>query len=97
MPQEEDAETDGSWCVLDKDGNIVCQILMLEVREDFGSGGGSNPMMQLLAHYAKSVLDKYESAVVQQTCYPALAIEAYGNNLRWECWMSTTQSIHTWS
>jgi len=74
------SETDGSWCVLDQAGEILCHVLMLEVKEDFGGGG--NPMMQLLAYYAKVVASQWKSAAVQQTCFPALAVEVYGNNMR---------------
>lgn len=51
-------------------------------QEDFGQGGGSNPMMQLLAYYSKIVSKEYTSAACQQTCFPSLGLELFGNVFR---------------
>ena len=48
------------------------------VQEDFGQGGGSNPMMQLLAYYGRLVCELHESAACQQSCFPSLGLEVYG-------------------
>jgi hypothetical protein len=55
---------------------IVSNFLM--VQEDFGQGGGSNPMMQLLAYYGRLVCELHESAACQQSCFPSLGLEVYG-------------------
>ena len=51
-------------------------------QEDFGQGGGSNPTMQLIAYYSKIVSRLYDSAACQQTCFPTIGIELYGNVFR---------------
>ena len=51
-------------------------------QEDFGQGGGSNPTMQLISYYSMIVSRLYESAACQQTYFPTIGIELYGNVFR---------------
>ena len=76
------AETDGSLRIKDGRGRQIAQALMIEVKEDFGQGGESNPMMQLMGYYAKLVVDLEQTPAVQQTCFPALGLEVWGNCFR---------------
>ena len=38
--------------------------------------------MQLIAYYSILVADRYKSAACQQTCFPSIGIELYGNVFR---------------
>lgn len=60
---------------------MISKILILEVKEDFGSGG--NPHMQLVGYYAKLMAEQYRKLpALQQTCLPVLGIVAWGNMIK---------------
>lgn len=60
----------------------MSQILIIEVKEDFGLGGSVNPLMQLVAYYAKIIAANDQSPAVMQTTFPALGLEVLGHSFR---------------
>ena len=78
------AMTDGSFRLRNADGDVVFHILILEVKEDWGEGGGSHPVMQIISYYTMYLLDRVrsDSWAARSSCLPALAIELYGNSFR---------------
>ena len=75
--QESKAQTDGTFRLGD-----VCQPVIIEVKEDIGQGN-SHPLMQLLAYYAKVVVDKRQTRAIVETYFPAIGIVCFGNHLEW--------------
>jgi len=57
------------------------QILVIEVKEDSGTGGG-NSWMQLASSYANLMALPANQPQVSQNCFPALGLEVVGNQLR---------------
>ena len=55
---------------------------MLEGKEDWGYGGGSNPAMQLAAYYARTLVTNWDTRFVTDTVFPAVAVEVFGHGLR---------------
>jgi hypothetical protein len=56
----------------------------MEMKEDWGQGGGSHPVKQLLAYYSQLVAEQLlkSSPAAKFTCMPALGLEVYGNSFR---------------
>lgn len=77
-------QTDGSYRLKNTAGDFVALIFMLEVKEDWGQGGGSPPLMQLLSYFSKYVVEqaKMGSPAFRMTSLPSLGIELYGNTFR---------------
>ncbi|KAK9805569.1 hypothetical protein WJX72_005689 [[Myrmecia] bisecta] len=50
------AQTDGSIRLKGLDQKTLAIVLIMEGREDWNTGGGSNPAMQLVAYYAKQLV-----------------------------------------
>lgn len=63
---------------------MVAIICIIEVKEDWGQGGGSNPHMQLLGYYSTHVVGQavLRSPDFMSTNLPAIGIELFGNTLR---------------
>ena len=78
------AMTDGGFRLRNAAGQVIFHILILEVKEGWGEGGGSHPLMQLISYYAMFLVDRVQNNTwaVWSTCLPVLAIELYGNNFR---------------
>ena len=77
--------TDGGFQLRNAARDVVFHIMILEVEEDWGEGGDSHPLMQLLSHhYSMFLVDggRNDSWAVKPTCLPVLAIELYENNFR---------------
>jgi len=53
---------------------------ILTGKEDWG--GGSNPVMQLAACYAKMLEDDWDTSFVTNTYFPAVGVEVIGHGLR---------------
>lgn len=53
-------------------------VFMLEGKEV----GGSEPVMQLAAHYARGLLANWDTLFVTDTCLPAVGVEVCGHGLR---------------
>ncbi|KAK9827445.1 hypothetical protein WJX74_002905 [Apatococcus lobatus] len=80
---ESSAESDGAVPVYDSDlGLKLPNILLIEGREDWGKGDGSNPFAQLIAYYAKAVFSRQREPLVKNTVFPAFGLEVFGNNIR---------------
>jgi len=56
--------------------------LILVGKEDWGYGGGSDPVMQLAAYYAKVLEDSWDTSFVTNTYFPAVGVEVFGHGLR---------------
>jgi hypothetical protein len=54
------------------------------MKEDWGQGGGSHPVMQLIAYYAIFLAKQLQlkNPAAKLTCLPALGLELYGNSFR---------------
>ena len=50
------------------------------ILEDWGYGGGSNPVMQLAAYYARVLEDNWDTSFVTKT---AVGVEVFGHGLRY--------------
>ncbi len=57
-------------------------IFILEGKEDWGDGGGSDPVMQLAANYAKVLEHNWDTTFVTNTLLPAVGVEVFGHGLR---------------
>jgi len=55
---------------------------ILEGKEDWDYGGGSNPVMQLAAYYAKVLEKNWDTSFVTSTYLPAVGVEVVGHGLR---------------
>ena len=58
-------------------------VFIVEGKEDWGYGGGSNPVMQLAAYYAKVLEDNWDTSFVTDTLLPAVGVEVFGHGLRY--------------
>lgn len=56
---------------------------ILEGKEDWGSRGGSNPVMQLAGYYAKMLEANWDTTVVKNTLLPAVGVEVFGHGFRY--------------
>jgi len=72
---------DGSYCVLDFQGVVMFHILILEVKEDTGTGGG-NAAMEIGAHFGRIIEQHCDKPWVKYTCCPAFGLELIGNTFR---------------
>lgn len=57
-------------------------VLILEGQENWGYGGGSNPVMQLAAYYARMLQANWDTLFVTNTLVPAVGAEVFGHGLR---------------
>ena len=85
--QDSVSQADGTYRVKNADGEVVAVTSIFEVKEDWGQGGGSNPLMQLLSYYSMYVVEQamIESPVYKSTNLPAIGIELFGNTFRCVC------------
>ena len=80
--QEPEAGTDGSgWLQLEGRASRFHGFLIVG-KEDWGHGAGGNPVMQLAAHYAKSLEENWDTSVVTNTVFPAVGVEVFGHGMR---------------
>ncbi|KAL3161583.1 hypothetical protein ABBQ32_010444 [Trebouxia sp. C0010 RCD-2024] len=63
-------------------GGSKIHVFIVEGKEDWGYGGGSNPVMQLAAYYAKVLEDNWDTSFVTDTLLPAVGVEVFGHGLR---------------
>ena len=80
--QDSTAEIDGAVPVYDQTGLKLADSLLIEGKEDWSKGGGSNPFAQLIGYYAKAVVSRQESPFVKNTVFPAFGLEVIGNSMR---------------
>ncbi|KAL3144614.1 hypothetical protein ABBQ32_004336 [Trebouxia sp. C0010 RCD-2024] len=76
------AETDGSGRLQLAGRASKIHVFIVEGKEDWGYGGGSNPVMQLAAYYAKVLEDNWDTSFVTDTLLPAVGVEVFGHGLR---------------
>lgn len=79
---ESQAETDGSGRLQLAGRSSRVHVFILEGKEDWGYGGGSNPVMQLAAYYARVLEDNWDTSFVTSTLLPAVGVEVFGHGLR---------------
>ena len=78
------SETDGTGRLRGPDGTLSSlYAFIMEGKESWGSGGGGNPAMQIAAYYTRLLLRNRDKPAVQQTFFPAVAVEVVGHCLRW--------------
>ena len=80
--QESQAETDVSGRLHLAGRASKIHVFIMEGKEDWGCGGGSNPVMQLAAYYAKVLEAKWDTSFVTNTVLPAVGVEVFGHGLR---------------
>ena len=82
--QDSTTATDGTISIYDKaqTGLKVADSLLIEGKEDWSKGGGSNPFAQLIGYYGKGVATRNRSPFVRNTVYPAFGVEVFGNVMR---------------
>ena len=80
--QESQAETDGSGRLQLAGRASQFHAFIMEGKEDWGYGGGSNPVMQLAACYARVLEDNWDTSLVTNTLLPAVGVEVFGHGLR---------------
>ena len=78
------AQTDLTGRLRGKHGLLQSVVgLMAEGKEDVGTGGGGNPVMQLAAYYARYLARNRRDSVVKDTFYPVVGLEVYGHGFRY--------------
>ena len=70
--------------VTDAAGRDLAHVLIMEMKHEWGAGGGSNPQVHALAYYARTASRRLKSQVLRETVYPALLLEAFSNGLRYK-------------
>ncbi|KAL3158677.1 hypothetical protein ABBQ32_011419 [Trebouxia sp. C0010 RCD-2024] len=71
---ESQAETGGSGRLQLAGRASKIHVCIVEGKEDWGYGGGSNPVMQLAAYYAKVLEDNWERHLSQTHCCQLLVL-----------------------
>ena len=72
---------DGCYRILDSQGTTLFHILIIEVKEDTGIGGG-NASMEIGAHFGRVILQHLDKPWVKNTCCPAFGLELLGDAFR---------------
>ena len=70
--------------VTDAAGRDLAHALIIEMKHEWGAGGGSNPQVQALAYYARIASRRLNRQILRETIYPALLLEASSNCLRYK-------------
>ena len=70
--------------VRDASGRDLNHVLIVEAEHELGAANGSNLQARALARYGKAAVERLDCAVLSNTVYPALLLEATDNCLRCE-------------
>ena len=72
---------DGCYRVRDSLGEVMFHLLILEIKEDTGTGDG-NAAMEIGAQFGRGVQHHFDKPWVKDTCCPAFGLELIGNTFR---------------